>query len=140
MPQVCASDKHQQTLYFVNPVIQLLTPVFFIFSGTWKYYEPKKRYLAWLWTGLTTLNLSWLWRYFELQSSKETKFVCKKFNLSFQLFAIFFKILIIFADLVLDKSDKNEDWSQIEVRTRKLCCPMIYDLLVLLSGKMLPKY
>ena len=77
MLQVCSSDKHQQPLYFVNPVIQLLTPVFFIFSGTWKYYGPKKRYLAWLWTGLTTLNLSWLWRYFELQSSKETKFVCK---------------------------------------------------------------
>ena len=63
----------------------------------------------------------------------------QKFNLSFQLFAIFFKILIIFADLVLDKSDKNEDWSQIEVRTRKLCGPMIYPLLVLLSGKMLPE-
>ena len=87
MLQVCSSDKHQQPLYFVNPVIQLLTPVFFIFSGTWKYYEPKKRYLAWLWTGLTTLNLSWLWRY--LQSSKETKFVCIKFNLSFPLFDIF---------------------------------------------------
>ena len=29
MLQVCASDKHQQHLYFVNPLIQLLTPVFF---------------------------------------------------------------------------------------------------------------
>ena len=63
----------------------------------------------------------------------------QKFNLSFQLFAIFFKILIIFADLVLDKSDKNEDWSQIEVSTRKLCGPMIYPLLVLLSEKIIPE-
>ena len=51
MPQVCASDKHQQTLYFVNPVIQLLTGLYFSYflgrentmgpkNGTWPGFEP----------------------------------------------------------------------------------------------------
>ena len=42
MPQVCASDKHQQTLYFVNPVIQLLTGLYFsYFLGRENTTSPK---------------------------------------------------------------------------------------------------
>ena len=60
MLQVCASDKHQQHLYFVNPLIQLLNPVFYIFwdvkllraqkNDTWPGFEE----------GLQLLNFSWL--------------------------------------------------------------------------------
>ena len=61
MPQVCASDKHQQTLYFVNPVIQLLTGLYFsYFLGRENTTGPKNDTWPGFQQGLQLLNLSWL--------------------------------------------------------------------------------